>query len=217
MKLKNILCFVFFLCNFGFVASSQLENRLKPDYYKILGLTNVATVADIKKSYRELALKYHPDKNKSEGAEDTFKEIGMAYRVLSDSASRHLYDCFYQGVQSSSQYSMNQSSTFKPKHEKTKNTASRSYHFEFDEGVEFPAGWGTYSGEGKDGWRDKLGVWHEMPPRASCNSDDEFDEKDYQRNTINPCFGVHFAPSMSESKKKRYDKAFDEQKNKKYE
>jgi DnaJ-class molecular chaperone len=58
------------------------------DYYRILGIQRGATEDDIKKAYRKLALKYHPDKNKSPGAEEKFKEIAEAYEVLSDKNKR---------------------------------------------------------------------------------------------------------------------------------
>lgn len=64
------------------------------DYYKILGLSKNATEEDIKKSYKKLALKYHPDKNKSPEAEEKFKEIAEAYEVLSDKKKRDVYDQF---------------------------------------------------------------------------------------------------------------------------
>ena len=54
------------------------------DYYKILGVARDASEDQIKKAYRKLALKYHPDKNRSPGAEEKFKEIAEAYDVLSD-------------------------------------------------------------------------------------------------------------------------------------
>jgi molecular chaperone DnaJ len=63
------------------------------DYYKALGVPKTATAAEIKKSYRELARKYHPDANKgSADAEERFKEITEAYNVLSDEKQRKEYD-----------------------------------------------------------------------------------------------------------------------------
>ena len=55
------------------------------DFYKILGVSRDAKEDELKKAYRKLALKYHPDKNQDPGAEDKFKEIAEAYEVLSDS------------------------------------------------------------------------------------------------------------------------------------
>ena len=63
------------------------------DYYKILGVDRKASEADIKKSYRKLAMKYHPDRNPgTKQAEETFKDINEAYQVLSDSEKRARYD-----------------------------------------------------------------------------------------------------------------------------
>ncbi|XP_014278937.1 dnaJ protein homolog 1 [Halyomorpha halys] len=64
------------------------------DYYKILGISKSANTEDIKKAYRQLALRYHPDKNKTAGAEEKFKEIAEAYEVLSDHKKRDIYDQF---------------------------------------------------------------------------------------------------------------------------
>ena len=62
------------------------------DYYKILGVPKTAKDDEIKKAYRKLALIWHPDKNKSPGAEDKFKEISEAYDVLSDKEKRKIFD-----------------------------------------------------------------------------------------------------------------------------
>ncbi|MDY6984871.1 MAG: molecular chaperone DnaJ [Candidatus Thermoplasmatota archaeon] len=62
------------------------------DYYKTLGVPKNASAEEIKKAYRELAKKYHPDVNKSPEAEEKFKEISEAYAVLSDSQKREVYD-----------------------------------------------------------------------------------------------------------------------------
>lgn len=63
------------------------------DYYEVLGVSKDATTADIKKAYKALALKYHPDKNQNDAeAESKFKEIVEAYETLSDSQRRKDYD-----------------------------------------------------------------------------------------------------------------------------
>lgn len=67
----------------------------KKDYYDVLGINRNADDAEIKKAYRKLAKKYHPDSNSgSPGAEERFKEITEAYNVLSDKEKRKLYDQF---------------------------------------------------------------------------------------------------------------------------
>lgn len=62
------------------------------NYYEILGVEESADLAAIKKAYRKLAIKYHPDKNSEPGAEDTFKQVTEAYETLSDSTKRAEYD-----------------------------------------------------------------------------------------------------------------------------
>ena len=67
----------------------------KRDYYDVLGVSKGATEAEIKKAYRKLAIKYHPDKNPGDkSAEDSFKEAAEAYEVLSDQQKKAQYDQF---------------------------------------------------------------------------------------------------------------------------
>ena len=67
----------------------------KRDYYETLGVSKGASASDIKKAYRKLALKYHPDKNPDDAsAEEKFKEAAEAYEVLSDDTKRQQYDRF---------------------------------------------------------------------------------------------------------------------------
>ena len=69
------------------------KDFLEKDYYKALGVSKNATADEIKKAYRKLARKYHPDANKGDAeAEERFKEISEAYDVLSDDKRRKEYD-----------------------------------------------------------------------------------------------------------------------------
>jgi molecular chaperone DnaJ len=64
----------------------------KRDYYEVLGISKDTQINEIKSQYRKLALKFHPDRNKSSEAAEHFKEISEAYAVLSDTKKRQLYD-----------------------------------------------------------------------------------------------------------------------------
>ncbi|UCE91623.1 MAG: molecular chaperone DnaJ [Methanobacteriota archaeon] len=75
----------------------------KRDYYDVLGISKEASAEDVRKAYRKLAMKYHPDKNKDKPkeAEEKFKEISEAYEVLADADKRSKYDRYgHAGVES---------------------------------------------------------------------------------------------------------------------
>jgi molecular chaperone DnaJ len=77
----------------SFQSRRSLSSK-KRDYYEILGLRPGATKAEIKKSYFDMAKKYHPDVNKEKGADAKFKEVTEAYEVLEDDQKRQMYDNF---------------------------------------------------------------------------------------------------------------------------
>ncbi|KTD24724.1 curved DNA binding protein DnaJ [Legionella lansingensis] len=91
------------------------------DYYKIMGLERNASPEEIKRTYRKLARKYHPDVSKEPGSEEKFKELGEAYEVLKDPEKRAKYDQY-------GQYWKEQSQGFRPE------TGRPSYrHFDQEE------------------------------------------------------------------------------------
>src|SRR5260221_3084126 len=67
---------------------------MKRDFYEVLGVSRTCDDDDLKRAYRKLALKYHPDKNPDGEAEERFKEVNQAYQILSDPQRRAQYDRF---------------------------------------------------------------------------------------------------------------------------
>ncbi len=77
-----------------------MARATKRDYYEVMGVPRSASTEEVKKAFRKLAMRYHPDRNKEDGAEAKFKEIGEAYEVLSDPEKRAAYDRYgHAGLQ----------------------------------------------------------------------------------------------------------------------
>merc|ERR1712002_216174 len=77
------------------VVNRILELGKEPkDYYKILDVPEEASYDDLKKAYRKLAPKIHPDKNRAPGSTEAFKKLGKAYKVLSKPENRENYDLY---------------------------------------------------------------------------------------------------------------------------
>jgi len=121
---------------------------LSQSYYDILEIDQHATNADIKKSFRLLALKYHPDKNKSNESHQKFLQIVEAYEVLSDENSRRKYDLMNS--------SSNQSSSFTTSWTPSADL-SKFYSYEVIKNWQVP---NTSTGGMWDiGEKENLGMW----------------------------------------------------------
>lgn len=97
------------------MAEPDPGSQQSNDPYKILGITNEYTTAEIKRSYKDLALKYHPDKNDGKFL-DFFKKINLAYHTLIDAEKRELYDTTgkWEGLDSGDEFSCMQNWGFDP-------------------------------------------------------------------------------------------------------
>ncbi|VEL27321.1 unnamed protein product [Protopolystoma xenopodis] len=130
------------------IMSTSFCNELKDDrdYYQILNVPTTASKREIKKAFRKLAIKFHPDKNKEPDSEANFKKISEAYDVLSDNSKRKQYDAVGHesfirsggpGAGSSNHFDMhNFFHSFDHflhhrMHENFHNSHSQNFHFDF--------------------------------------------------------------------------------------
>ena len=72
-------------------VTNGCSTKMGKDYHKILGLSKDASEDDVRKAYHKLAFKYHPDRNKSPGAEEKFKQIAEAYEKLNNKPKQGVY------------------------------------------------------------------------------------------------------------------------------
>lgn len=102
----------------------------KRDYYSILGVDKSCSVEEIRKAYRKLSLKVHPDKNKAPGSEDAFKKLSKAFKCLSDDGSRRQYD--QTGLVDEFEYSQQDYTSARRRRRRTTTTAHDIFEDEFD-------------------------------------------------------------------------------------
>jgi curved DNA-binding protein CbpA len=100
-----------------------------PDYYKQLGLTPDVTKEEIKKTYRKLALEFHPDRNKSADAHEKFIAINEAYLILYDEEARAKYDTEYK-IYFNREKTKSQSKYSEQKNKEKERSYSRESHFD---------------------------------------------------------------------------------------
>lgn len=93
------------------------------DYYKILKVDKNATNIEIKKSYRDLAIQLHPDKNKADNAHDDFVELNEAFQILSDDTKRNKYDILFDHYINNTSDGLN--NTAKEEFESVRNEARK--------------------------------------------------------------------------------------------
>ena len=140
------------------------------DYYEILGVSKNATTDEIKKAYRSLAFKYHPDRNPGDAvAEEKFKQISAAYDVLGDETKRKNYDL---GGYSESSYT---------------NAANQQYQRQYQYTYQNPFGddnfWNWFGGSNRQNETNK-------------NYNQKYDTRDYKKRTKSSYKSMLFSKSL---------------------
>lgn len=101
-----------------------------PDYYKVFGLSKAATKEEVKKRYRELAKKYHPDVNKSPDATAKMQEIQEAYYILYDDEARSRYNIQYERIYGAERQEFTENTKSKTRQTQDEKSEQRSYQFD---------------------------------------------------------------------------------------
>jgi len=153
MTMRKIFVLCFFMLTVS-VQDDDIEFETLPDYYSLLQVDPTAKLQEIKKNFRKLAMKYHPDKNKDEHAQGIFQELSEAYSILSDTEKRKDYDELFLDEEEFAEIYDNVPSSFK--FTSSDETDSSS----LDESVDSTSG-----GEESGGSEDKSGdddVWGDL-------------------------------------------------------
>ncbi|ODQ68611.1 hypothetical protein NADFUDRAFT_49250 [Nadsonia fulvescens var. elongata DSM 6958] len=164
-----------------------------PDYYNILGVDSACNESDIKKAYKKLALKYHPDKNPDSSAHDIFKSVVSAYNVLSNSVDRKKYDLTRPVTpKNTSSTSFTQPFTNYQNNNTTKFTKHNRH---------------TYSNSNNGSTTSYAYTSFTYPHSSGASTfQARFDER---RRPVNPFFQDYFAAFRSDHFKPRAYKAYD--------
>lgn len=142
------------------------------NYYEILGVSKTATADEIKKAYRTLAFKYHPDRNQGDAAaEEKFKQISAAYDVLGDEAKRRQYDLGY----TSDSYSYNSS-----------NAGNQQYQRQYQYTYSNPFGEDNF-------WEWFNGAQFRNRNQQAQNSDGNYSQYYYSQNEEPQSKGSYFS------------------------
>jgi len=125
--MKLLILAILFLITMAKAGEENIDDFIDeevPDLYKELGVARTSTTKEIKKAFRKLAVSFHPDKNKEEGAEEKFKRLNEANEVLANDDMRKLYDAEL------SKYEEWLDATWKPEEflEETENSVKHSRH-----------------------------------------------------------------------------------------
>jgi len=128
-----------------FVASSvsveeeHVEFEPFPDYYAMLNVSHEASMKEIKRSFRKLAMGYHPDKNKSEGAQMIFQELSEAYSVLGDAEKKAEYDELFKHFYDISENDVHETQADTSENSEKEDTPAEDLKAEDQETAEAPS------------------------------------------------------------------------------